>query len=253
MMEEDTLYWGIRELGESLQKRAFSPVELTESYLERSERLGPALNAYATLTRDLALEQARAAEREISRGHYRGPLHGIPYAAKDLLAVRGYPTTWGARPFAKQVFDYNATVIERLTQAGAILIGKAAMIELVGGLGYSGGYASLTGPALWWRPLLPLSPWVPTLEARSSALRRIAASAVCAPAWAASAGTAPWRLPIRWTRSGPWRAPQTIAGSYFLLSQGTIQGITIPCQPPRPLSTTLHQLNRRRSLFASAG
>ena len=147
MMEVDTHYWGIRELGESLQKRTFSTVELTESYLERSERLGPTLNAYATLTRDLALEQARAAEREISRGHYRGPLHGIPYAAKDLLAVRGYPTTWGARPFAKQVFDYNATVIERLTQAGAILIGKAAMIELAGGLGYSGGYASFTGPA----------------------------------------------------------------------------------------------------------
>src|SRR3989442_5483642 len=79
-MDVDILYLGIRALGESLQKRTFSPVELTESYLERSERLGPTLNAYATLTRDLALEQARAAEREISRGHYRGPLHGIPYA-----------------------------------------------------------------------------------------------------------------------------------------------------------------------------
>src|SRR2546427_1167559 len=146
-MEVDTLYWGIRELGESLQKRTFSTVELTESYLERSERLGPTLNAYATLTRDLALEQARAAEREISRGKYRGPLHGIPYAAKDLLAVKGYPTSWGARPFANQKFDYDATVIKKLRAAGAILIGKAAMIELAGGMGYRFASASVSGAA----------------------------------------------------------------------------------------------------------
>src|SRR5882762_10377172 len=108
---------------------------------------GPRYNAYATLTRERALRQAHQAEREIATGKYRGPLHGIPYAAKDLLAVRGYPTTWGARPYANQQFDYDAAVIERLDRAGAILIGKSAMIELAGGMGYRFASASMTGPA----------------------------------------------------------------------------------------------------------
>ena len=147
MLSEDVLYLPIRELGDRLRKRAISPVELTQSFLERSKQLGPKFNAYATLTEERALDQARAAEKEIAAGHYRGPLHGIPYAAKDLVAVKGYPTTWGAPPFADQKFDYDATVIQRLDHAGAILIGKAAMIELAGGLGYTNGNASLTGPA----------------------------------------------------------------------------------------------------------
>lgn len=146
MLTEDILYLSTRELAEQIRSRKISPVELTESYIERSKRLGPRFNAYATITEELALKQARAAEEEISRGRYRGPLHGIPYAAKDLLAVQGYKTTWGARPYAEQSFDYNATVIERLNEAGAILIGKAAMIELAGGLGYEGANASLSGP-----------------------------------------------------------------------------------------------------------
>ena len=144
---EDILYLSVRELGRRIRARQLSPVALAESYLARSERFNPQFNAYATLTRDLALEQAHAAEKEIAAGHYRGPLHGIPYAAKDLLAVKGYPTTWGARPFANQTFDYDATVIEKLNQAGAVLIGKAAMIELAGGMGYRFASASLTGPA----------------------------------------------------------------------------------------------------------
>src|SRR5579864_3591001 len=146
MVGEDVLYLPIRELATRIRARKLSPVELSESYLERSKRLGPKFNAYATLTEDRALAQARAAEKEIAAGHYRGPLHGIPYAAKDLIAVKGYPTTWGAPPFAEQRFDFDAAVIERLDRAGAVLIGKAAMIELAGGLGYSNGFASLTGP-----------------------------------------------------------------------------------------------------------
>ena len=146
MVGIDVLYLPIRDLGELLRTRKLSPVELTDSYLERSERLGPRLNAYASLTPELARRQARAAERDIMNGRYRGPLHGIPYAPKDLLATRGYPTTWGARPYAQQMIDENATVIEKLNEAGAIMIGKAAMIELAGGLGYSSGNASLTGP-----------------------------------------------------------------------------------------------------------
>ena len=147
MLDNDILYLTVQELGARLRTRKISPVELTESYLARSEKLGPRLRAYATLTRDLAMKQARIAESEIAAGKYRGALHGIPYAAKDLLAVRGYPTTWGAKPYASQQFDYDATVIHKLQQAGAILIGKAAMIELAGGMGYRFGSASLTGAA----------------------------------------------------------------------------------------------------------
>jgi aspartyl-tRNA(Asn)/glutamyl-tRNA(Gln) amidotransferase subunit A len=147
MLSEDILYLPAHELGRRIRTGEISPVELAESYLDRSERLNSRLNAYVTLTRDLALEEARTAEKEIARGSYRGPLHGIPYAAKDLLAVKGYPTTWGAKPYADQRFDFNATVIDRLKQAGAVLIGKAAMIELAGGLNYRYASASLTAPA----------------------------------------------------------------------------------------------------------
>ena len=146
MVSDATLFLTIRELGAQLRARKLSPVELTQAYLERSRKLGPQLNAYVTLTPERAMRQARQAEQELAAGHDRGPLHGIPYAAKDLLAVAGYPTTWGAKPYENQRFDFDATVIQRLDAAGAILIGKAAMIELAGGLGYSGPYASLTGP-----------------------------------------------------------------------------------------------------------
>jgi len=145
MLSEAILYSPISELSKRIQSKQLSPVELTESYLARGEALGPKLNAYARLLPDLALDQAKAAEKEIQRGHYRGPLHGIPYAAKDLLAVKGIPTTWGAKPFANQIFDYNATVIDHLHNVGAILLGKAAMIELAGGMGYMYASASLQG------------------------------------------------------------------------------------------------------------
>jgi aspartyl-tRNA(Asn)/glutamyl-tRNA(Gln) amidotransferase subunit A len=145
MLKESVLFASVGELAKQIQAKELSPVELTESYLERSEKLGPKLNAYARLTPTLALDQAQAAEKEIQRGHYRGPLHGIPYAAKDLLAIKGIPTTWGAKPYANQVFDYNATVIEHLHNVGAVLLGKAAMIELAGGMGYMYASASLQG------------------------------------------------------------------------------------------------------------
>src|SRR6202040_835575 len=147
MLSEQVLYLSVGELAKRIQSKQISPVELTESYLARSEALGSKLNAYARLTPDLALEQAHAAEKDIQRGHYRGPLHGIPYAAKDLLAVKGVPCTWGAKPYANQVFNYDATVIEHLNRVGAVLIGKAAMIELAGGMGYRFASASLQGEA----------------------------------------------------------------------------------------------------------
>jgi aspartyl-tRNA(Asn)/glutamyl-tRNA(Gln) amidotransferase subunit A len=145
MLKESVLYSSVSELAKQIQAKQLSPVELTESYLDRIEKLGPKLNAYARLLSSSAMEQAQAAEKEIHRGHYRGPLHGIPYAAKDLLAVKDIPTTWGAKPYAEQVFHYNATVIDHLNNVGAILLGKAAMIELAGGLGYMYASASLQG------------------------------------------------------------------------------------------------------------
>jgi aspartyl-tRNA(Asn)/glutamyl-tRNA(Gln) amidotransferase subunit A len=147
MPAEEIYYLSLTELAKRIETKKLSPVELTQAYLERSQKLGPRFNAYALLTPELALEQAKAAEKDIRRGHYRGPLHGIPYAAKDLLAVKGLPTTWGAKPFENQVFDYHATVIEHLNNVGAVMIGKAAMIELAGGMGYRFASASLQGEA----------------------------------------------------------------------------------------------------------
>jgi len=145
-LPEEVLYLSVRELGEALRARRFSPVELAESYLARLERFGERLGAVVTITRDLALREAAQAEREIAAGKYRGPLHGIPYGAKDLLAARGYPTTWGAAPYRDQRFDFDATVIERLREAGAVLVAKLAMVELAGGMGYNQANASFTGP-----------------------------------------------------------------------------------------------------------
>jgi len=145
MLKESVLFSSVGDLAKQIASKQLSPVELTQSYLERIQKLGPKLNAFARITDTLALEQAQAAEKEIHRGHYRGPLHGIPYVAKDLFAVKGIPTTWGAKPYADQVFDYNATVIDHLNHAGAILLGKATMIELAGGFGYMYASASLQG------------------------------------------------------------------------------------------------------------
>jgi aspartyl-tRNA(Asn)/glutamyl-tRNA(Gln) amidotransferase subunit A len=148
MTGAEVLYLTVRELGQRLRLRQVTSVELTQGYLARSHRLGTKLNAYVTITDKLALQQARRADEELLAGHDRGPLHGIPYAAKDLVAVPGYPTTWGAKPYANRMIDSTATIVERLQQAGAVLVGKAAMIELAGGLGYRSPAASFTGAAI---------------------------------------------------------------------------------------------------------
>src|SRR6202521_1155951 len=147
MLSDDILYMSVRELGSQIKARKIRPVQLTESYLARLEKFGPKLGAVATITAKTALQQARQAEKEIDAGNYRGPLHGIPYGAKDLLATKGIKTTWGAPPFRDQVFDYDATVVRKLADAGAILVAKLAMIELAGGGGYSNASASLQGPS----------------------------------------------------------------------------------------------------------
>ncbi len=102
-------------------------------YLARLKKYGPKLNCVVTLTEELALAQAATAESEIKRGKYRGPLHGIPWGAKDLFATKGIPTTWGAEPYRNQMIDYDATVIERLREAGAVLVAKLSMGALAQG------------------------------------------------------------------------------------------------------------------------
>src|SRR5258707_14540299 len=105
MPGEEIFYLSVSELAKRIESKKLSPVDLTQAYLERSQKLGPRFNAFARLTPETALEQAKAAEKEIQRGHYRGPLHGIPYAAKDLLAVEGNSTHLGAKAVANHVIE----------------------------------------------------------------------------------------------------------------------------------------------------
>jgi aspartyl-tRNA(Asn)/glutamyl-tRNA(Gln) amidotransferase subunit A len=148
MLDPSTFFLPVRELAARVKARRLSPVELTEGCLDRLQRHGPRYNAVVTLMREPAMREARLAEREIRAAKIRGPLHGVPYGIKDLVATRGVPTTWGASPFRHQRFDYDATVVERLRAAGAILVAKLAMVELAGGMGYNHADASFTGPGL---------------------------------------------------------------------------------------------------------
>lgn len=133
MISDDVLFLPITKQSNLIRRRKLSPVELAKAYLARIKKLDERLHAFVTVAADLAMEQAEKAEKEIRAGLSRGRLHGIPYAAKDLFAVRGYPTTWGARPYSNQVIDQDAAVITRLRNAGAVLLGKCAMSELAGG------------------------------------------------------------------------------------------------------------------------
>src|SRR5881296_4627997 len=145
-MRDDVAFGSIPELGRLLRARKLSSTDLTELYLERLERFGPRYNCVVTVTPERALAEAATADRELRAGRMRGPLHGIPYGVKDLLAAKGYPTTWGAEPYRSQSFDEDATVVARLGAAGAVLVAKLAMVELAGGMGYSQANASFTGP-----------------------------------------------------------------------------------------------------------
>jgi len=130
---DELAFLPVTELSELVRRRRVTSLELTQMYLARLKKYDPVLRCVITLTEDRALKQARAADEEIKRGHYRGPLHGIPWGAKDLLAVRGYKTTWGAGPFKDQVIDTDATVVKRLDDAGAVLLAKLTLGELAQG------------------------------------------------------------------------------------------------------------------------
>jgi Asp-tRNA(Asn)/Glu-tRNA(Gln) amidotransferase A subunit family amidase len=135
----DVAFWPVVRLAQLIRTRAVSSVELTNMYLARLTKYGPQLECIVTLTDELALEQAQRADREIAAGTYRGPLHGIPWGAKDLLATRRYPTSWGARPFAQQRIDEDATVVQKLEKAGAVLVAKLTLGELAMGDVWFGG------------------------------------------------------------------------------------------------------------------
>jgi aspartyl-tRNA(Asn)/glutamyl-tRNA(Gln) amidotransferase subunit A len=174
-LPESLAFATLGDLGRRWRAAEFTAVELAEFFLKRLDTIGRELGAVATLCRDLALEQARRADDERRAGRDRGPLHGMPVGVKDLLAVPGYPTTWGCEPYRERVLEGEATVVRRLREAGAVLVAKLAMIELAGGLGYRQANASWTGPAR--------NPWKRTTWAGgSSSGSGAAVAAGCVPA-----------------------------------------------------------------------
>jgi len=137
--DDEIAFLPVTELSELIRRGKLKPSRLTEIYLTRLKKYDPVLRCVITLTEERALAQAKQADAEIARGSYRGPLHGIPWGAKDLLAVRGYKTTWGAGPYREQVIDEDATVVQRLDRAGAILVAKLTLGELAQGDMWYGG------------------------------------------------------------------------------------------------------------------
>jgi aspartyl-tRNA(Asn)/glutamyl-tRNA(Gln) amidotransferase subunit A len=144
----EIFFAGIAELNRMVREKETTALELARAFGKRLETVGPRYNALALPLIQRAIRQAKAVDAEIKRGRLRGPLQGVPYGAKDLLSVAGQITAWGARPYAAQVFDHDATVIQKLEGVGAPLVGKLAMVELAGGPGYRFASASVTGPGL---------------------------------------------------------------------------------------------------------
>jgi Asp-tRNA(Asn)/Glu-tRNA(Gln) amidotransferase A subunit family amidase len=136
---EELAFLPVTQLADLVRRRKVTSTQLTEMYLGRIRKYDPVLKAVITVTEDRARAQAKKADEEIARGRYRGPLHGIPWGAKDLLAVKGYKTTWGAGPYRDQVIDTDATVVKRLDDAGAVLIAKLTLGELAQGDIWFGG------------------------------------------------------------------------------------------------------------------
>lgn len=136
---DDLAFFSVRELAELIRSKQISSVELTQFFLARLKKYDPQLHCVVTLTEGLALKQAAQADADLKAGRYHGLLHGIPYGAKDLLAKKGYPTTWGSVPFKAQTLDYDATVVQRLEKAGAVLCAKLSLGELAWGDVWFGG------------------------------------------------------------------------------------------------------------------
>ncbi|MDP1570503.1 MAG: amidase [Vicinamibacterales bacterium] len=136
---EDAAFWPVRELAELVRTRQVTSLELTDMYLARLHRYNPVLNNVVTFLDAHGRAEARQADAEIAAGRYRGPLHGIPWGAKDIISLKGHKTTWGSPAFQEQTFDYDASVIEMLREAGAVLIAKLTTGELAAGDNWFGG------------------------------------------------------------------------------------------------------------------
>jgi Asp-tRNA(Asn)/Glu-tRNA(Gln) amidotransferase A subunit family amidase len=173
---EDLAFYPVKDLAWLIKNRKITSEQLTGLYLERLKKYGPKLRCVVTLTEELALVQARQADHEISSGHYRGPLHGIPYGLKDLFAIKGYPTTWGSPIYKTQIINENATVFEKLTEAGAVLVAKLSMGELAWGDIWFGG--------------MTRNPWDPVQGSSGSSAG--SASATAAGLVAFAIGTETW-------------------------------------------------------------
>ena len=154
MLKSDVWFATIDELSPEIRSGRLTSVELTKGFLDRIDKFSARFNAFEHPTPDLALDQAARVDSDLKANHWRGPLHGIPYAAKDLFDTRSVPTAWGTKFLRDRVPDQNATVIDRLEAAGAVLLGKTAMVEFAGCLGYRFANASATGPGR--------NPWDPS-------------------------------------------------------------------------------------------
>lgn len=184
---EDAAFWPVTDLARAIRARTISSTALTTMYLARLKRLDPHLKCVITLTEDLALEQAARADDEIAAGKYRGPLHGIPWGAKDLLAAKGYKTTWGAAPYKDQTIDEDATVVQRLESAGAVLVAKLTLGALAQGDVWYGGRTN--------------SPWNP---------RRGSSGSSAGPAAAVAAGLVGFAIGSE--TNGSITSPSTVCG-----------------------------------------
>jgi len=160
---EDLAFLPLRQLAELIRTRQVSSVELTKMYLERLHRYQPKLNFVVTFLDEVGLAQAKQADTEIAAGRYKGPLHGIPWGAKDIIAAKGYPTTWGTAPFKDRILEYDASVVEMLREAGAVLIAKLSTGELAGGDNWFGGQTK--------------NPWDPTQGSSGSSAGPASATA----------------------------------------------------------------------------
>ena len=218
---EDLAFSSLTKLSALVRSRQVTSVELTRLYLERLHRYDPALHCVITYTAELALKQAEQADREIAEGGYRGPLHGIPWGAKDILAVPGYPTTWGAMPYKEQVRPDESTVFARLREAGAVLVAKLSWAlwrwEMSGsepppripGSRNKGPAAPRRVRRRRRQQAWSASPSAPKREEASSLPVPAAGPPDCAPLSGESAATAPWPSRGAWTKSvpspGPWK------------------------------------------------
>ena len=146
MADNELVFKPAYELATLIRTRKVSPVEVTQAFLARIDALNPKVNAFITVTHEHALAAARAAEKEIQAGRYRGPLHGIPYAPKDILATKGIRTTNGSKVTADWVPDYESTITSRLNRAGAILVGKLNLLEFAMGSGVLSGFGPVRNP-----------------------------------------------------------------------------------------------------------